>query len=144
MSCRKLFIRDAIHHSKTLILLRRTMPWVSCLLERNENYLSMQTLLALHDKYNLSHFLRKRHQSYLKMKCHSFFKLSLTFAFRIAIFMTGTFKRWSFSGTIFCRLCRIAVQICQTKLLVNYHGCQNCNISNLLVRESYETSYWQH
>ena len=56
LSCRKLFILDAIHHSKTLTLLLRTMPLVSCLLERNENYLSMQALLAFHDKYNLGQF----------------------------------------------------------------------------------------
>lgn len=50
LSCRKLFIPDAVHNSKTLQLLLCMLPWVSCLLERNENYLSMQGLLAFHDK----------------------------------------------------------------------------------------------
>ena len=87
--------------------------------------------------------LRKRHQSSKKMKCHSFYVLSFTFV----LLLHSWHIDWSdevWVQPIFVRLCRIAVQICQTKLLVNYHGCQNCNISNLLVRESYETSYKQH
>ena len=120
LSCRKLFIPDAVHNSKTLQLLLCMLPWVSCLLERNENYLSMQGLLAFHDKKQFRAFWERMVEIIGMLTA-----CILTRHIYFCVFMIV----W-------------VIMYCNSKLLVNVIKKRSQNWSRILIHIYYDTTHY--